>query len=290
MMAQRRPRIYDDRACALGEGPLWHPERGQLFWCDIVGQAILGRDGDAALRWDWDEPVSALGWIDRDRLLAVSASGFFQVDLADGARTRLANLEADDPGTRSNDGRADPLGGFWVGTMGRGAEPGRGAIYRYFRGEVRPLYEGVTIPNAICFAPDGDVAYFADTAKGVVWRQRIDRAGWPSGEAEPFVDFSGVGLAPDGAVCDADGNVWIAQWGAWRVACHGPDGRFRGALDLGAAQVTCPAFGGGDLREMFVTSARTGLADPHAPQHAEAGCTWAARLDVAGQPEHRVVP
>lgn len=279
-------RVFDDRACALGEGALWHPERGQLFWFDITGQRLLSRSGDAPLSWDFEEQVSAAGWIDRDTLMVAGASALWSFDIETGARDRISALEADVPGTRSNDGRADPLGGFWIGTMGRKAEAGAGAIYRYFRGEVRQIYRDLTIPNSICFSPDGVTAYFSDTAKGAIWKQRIDRAGWPSGKPEVFADFSGVGLNPDGAVCDADGNLWIAQWDGWRVACHGPDGRFRTALAVGAARTTCPVFGGTRLDRMFITSA---APDGNGAHHADGGKTWVADMPVRGLAEHRVV-
>lgn len=282
-------RIYDDRVCALGEGPLWHPERKQLFWFDITGRKLLSRDADRPLEWRWEERVSAAGWIDRDTLMVAGETALWRFDISTGERSVILPLEADNPATRSNDGRADRLGGFWIGTMGLDAEPGAGAIYRYFRGEIRKLYQDVTTPNAICFAPDGDTAYFADTAKGAVWKQHIDRAGWPSGKPEMFVDFSGVGLKPDGAVCDAEGNVWIAQWGAWRVACHGPDGRFLKALSCGAAHTTCPAFGGEGLRQMFVTSATQGLPDGALDHQPGGGRTWVADMPVRGLPEPRVV-
>ncbi|CUH22402.1 L-arabinolactonase [Jannaschia seosinensis] len=280
-----RARIHDERRCTLGEGPFWHPDRAQFFWCDITGKRLLSVDASRPLEWKWDESISALGWIDHDTLMVAGASALWQFDIDTGDRTRILDLEADKPGNRSNDGRADPLGGFWIGTMGREAEPGAGAIYRYFRGELRKLFEDITIPNAICFAPGGDTAYFADTARGAIWKQHIDRAGWPSGRAELFVDLSIAGLAPDGAVCDTDGNVWVAEWGAWRVACHGPDGRFRAAVEIDAAHVTCPAFGGPDLRQLFVTTALQGRE----PAEPGAGCTWVADVPARGKPETRII-
>ncbi|PWJ15096.1 SMP-30/gluconolactonase/LRE family protein [Jannaschia seohaensis] len=282
-------RIYDETVCRLGEGPLWHPEREQLFWFDILESTLLTREGDETRRLPAPEMVSAAGWVDRDTLFVAGETGIWRLDIPSCRFDRLAELEADNPVTRSNDGRADPVGGFWIGTMGKQAEPGAGAIYRYFRGEIRKLFQDLTIPNTICFSPDGLTAYFADTHLGVVWRQPIDRAGWPSGKPEVFADFSGVGLAPDGAVCDAEGNLWIAQWGAWRVACHGPDGSFRRALSCGAAHTTCPAFGGPDLTRMFVTSATQGVPVESLANQPGAGRTWVADLGVAGQPEHRVV-
>ncbi len=282
-------RLYDDRACQLGEGPLWHPERKQLFWFDILRRHLLSREGDTPIHWEWEEMVSAAGWVDRDTLLVAGETAFWRFDVPTSTREKLIDLEADTPANRSNDGRADPLGGFWVGTMGKQAEPEAGGIYRYFRGEVRKLYEAMTIPNSICFSPAGDTAYFADTAKGAIWKQHIDRAGWPSGKPEIFVNYSNVGLAPDGAVCDADGNVWVAQWGAGRVACHGPDGRFRDAVHCGAAQTTCPAFGGPELRQLHVTSALQGLPDNALPHQPGAGRTWVADMAQRGQAEHKVV-
>ncbi|WP_371156486.1 SMP-30/gluconolactonase/LRE family protein [Jannaschia sp. 2305UL9-9] len=281
--------IHDTRACALGEGALWHPTRKQLFWFDITGRQLHSRQGAEQMSWAWDEAVSAAGWVDDDTLLVAGETGFWKFDIPTGTRIRICPLEADTPGTRSNDGRADPVGGFWIGTMGWQAEPGAGAIYRYFRGEVRKLFQDITIPNAICFSPDGMWAYFADTPTGIIWKQHIDRAGWPSGKPEVLIDYSGVGINPDGAVCDAEGNLWIAQWGVWRVACHAPDGQFLGAVTCGASQVTCPAFGGDDLRQMFITSA-IGDLGPDALRHQPgAGQTWIADAGIAGQAERKVV-
>ncbi|RME15486.1 MAG: SMP-30/gluconolactonase/LRE family protein, partial [Alphaproteobacteria bacterium] len=236
--------VFDDRVCALGEGPLWHPERGQLFWFDILGKRLLSRDGDRALAWEFDEHVSAAGWIDAEALLIASETGLWRFDIATGARRRLAALEAGNPATRSNDGRADPFGGFWIGTMGKAAEPGLGAIWRYFRGRLERLFSGLTIPNAICFSPDGRWAFFADTPTRLIRRVALDGEGWPRGRPEALVDLATAGLNPDGAVTDAEGALWVAQWGAGRVARFDAEGRFLSALDLPAAQVSCPAFGG----------------------------------------------
>jgi len=172
------------------------------------------QDG-AALEWSFEEHVSAAGWVDDDTLLIASETGLGLFDIATGRQQRLAALEAETSVTRSNDGRADPWGGFWIGTMGKAAEPGAGAIYRYFRGEIRRVFDRITIPNAICFSPDGDWLYFTDTPRRTIWRQRLrDADGWPAPEApESFVDLTGAGLNPDGAVVDRDGRLWNAQWG-----------------------------------------------------------------------------
>ncbi|MHA3914847.1 SMP-30/gluconolactonase/LRE family protein [Halovulum sp. GXIMD14793] len=271
--------IFDPRHCALGEGPLWHLERHQLFWFDILGKKLLSEGAE----WTFDEHVSAAGWIDRDTLLVASETALLRFDLTTGQSDPITPLEADDPRTRSNDGRADPWGGFWIGTMGKNLEQGLGAIYRFYRGEVRQLFAPITVSNAICFAPDRRHAYFTDTPTRKVMRQRLDAQGWSDGSAEVLIDLSEERLNPDGAVVDSDGCLWIAQWGAGRVARYDADGRFLSAIPCPASQTTCPAFGGVDLRRLFVTSAADGVTE------AKGGQTFMIDTEVTGQAEHRVV-
>ena len=141
--------LFDDRLCALGEGPLWHPERAELFWFDILGRKLLSKRRE----WSFDTAHSAAAWIDEDRLLVASEHGLSILDVASGAREHVCTIEADNAATRSNDGRADPHGGFWIGTMGWNAEIGVGSIYRYYRGELRRLYGRITISNSIRVKP-----------------------------------------------------------------------------------------------------------------------------------------
>jgi sugar lactone lactonase YvrE len=270
--------VYDDTPCELGEGALWHPERRELFWFDILGKRLMSQ----AQVWQFDEHVSAAGWVDHDTLLVASETALFAFDLESGARTNVCALEAEDIVTRSNDGRADPWGGFWIGTMGKRAEQGAGAIYRYHRGEVRRLVGGVTISNAICFSPDGTCAYYTDTRDRRILRQKLDKDGWPEGEPALYVDARGETWGPDGAVIDAEGAMWNAQWGAGRVARYGPDGTLTDTLALPTPHVTCPAFGGPDLTTLYVTTAISGAAPP-------AGQTFMAEVGVTGQREHRVI-
>ena len=280
--------IHDSRPCTLGEGAFWHPERGQLFWFDILGHRLLGRDDTGPREWSFGECVSAAGWIDRDTLLIASETGLYRFSLGTGARDLVTPLEADNPATRSNDGRADPFGGFWIGTMGKRAEAGAGAIYRFFGGRLERLFRDVTIPNAISFAPDGRSAYFADTAVQRIMIQALDSDGWPTGAPDVFVDLAPEGLHPDGAVVDGDGFVWNAQWGAGRVARYAPDGRFDRAIAVPARLVTCPAFGGQGLDRLYLTTARQGLDAEALRADPLAGQTFVADPGVTGRPEPRV--
>ena len=276
---------YDSRACFLGEGPLWHPLREQLFWFDIINSRLLSQQDNQPLMWQFDEHHSAAGWIDRDTLLLASETGLWSFDIESGQRSLIAPLEADRPETRSNDGRADRQGGFWIGTMGKEAERWLGTIYRFYKGEMVTLFEGLTIPNAICFAPDGRRAYFACTKSGQIQSQALDAEGWPSGAPEVFVDMSSEGLNPDGAVVDAQGAVWNAQWGAGRVARYLPDGTFDRAIAVAGRHSSCPAFGGTGFGTLFVTTAQEGIDAPDADQgivyYCEAGLQGLAEPKIA---------
>ncbi len=283
---------FDDTPCALGEGPLWHPGRGQLYWFDITAGRLLTRDaghGGDTRHWQFDGTVSAAGWIDDRTLLIAGERALFTFGLDTGDQTEVCPLEADQPRTRSNDGRADPWGGFWIGTMGKAAEPEFGAIYRYYRGELRQLYAPIVIPNAICFAPDRRTAYFADSTTGKIMRQALAAGdGWPAGQPEVFIDLTGPGLVPDGAVVDAQGCLWCAHWGAAKVTRYSPTGETLFDLPLAAPQVTCPAFGGDDSKTLFVTSARQGMDAAALAAAPDSGMTFTAAASVTGQHEHRV--
>jgi sugar lactone lactonase YvrE len=277
--------IFDNRVCDLGEGPIWHPERGSLIWFDINDNRMLERQGETTRAWLFSEPVSAAGLLDAGRMLVASASSLFEVDLDTGDATTREELEHDNPLTRSNDGRADPMGGFWIGTMGRQAEPKAGAIYRYFGGELRKLFPEITIPNSICFAPDGSRAYFTDTPSRVIWSQALDEQGWPVGEREVFADLGDGPGNPDGAVCDADGYVWSARWGGSLVVRHAPDGRVDDEFMVPASQVTCPVFGGEGMSTLYVTTAREGLSDEQLSTEPAAGCVFQIATGVPGRAE-----
>lgn len=283
--------IHDGRVCELGEGVLWHPLRRQLFWFDILGKRLHSIEDGVPRSWSFVEMVSAAGWVSRDVLLIAGERDLFLFDLEIEEIETLAELEADDPGTRSNDGRADRQGGFWIGTMGKrgGDDPGRGSIWRWYRGELRRLYSGLTIPNSICFSPDGRFAHFSDTLTHRIQRVALDQDGWPAGNAETFVDLGDEGLLPDGATVDAAGNLWNAQWGAGRVACYGPDGRFLKAVPMGAGQTSCPAFGGEGLSTLYCTSALEGMDAAARAADPDAGKTFAVPSVGTGLPEPQVM-
>lgn len=281
--------VHDTTQCRLGEGAFWHPLRDQFFWVDILAKRLLSRHGDKLHIWQFDRHISAVGWVDRDQVLVATDCDLCLLNLATDQRDSIIPLEADRPETRSNDGRADPYGGFWIGTMGFDPARDRGAIYRFYQGDLRVLVPDIAIPNAICFSPSGQVAYFADTPQRIIHRLALDDTGWPSGDPVPWIDLRDQNLNPDGAVCDAEGNLWNAQWGAGQVACYSPDGDLIQTVQLPAKQTTCPAFGGAQLDTLFVTSATESLPPDELAATPTNGQTFSTQTAVRGQPEHRIL-
>lgn len=275
----------------LGEGPLWHPLREELLWFDIPKGVLYAAtaDGDMRGEWSFGEAASACGWVDETRLIVATASGLRSFDLASGEGVELVSMEADNPVTRSNDGRIGPDGSFWIGTMGNRLERRAGAYYRYAKGTLTQLFDEVTVPNATCFSPDGSLAYLADTARQLIWRWALDENGAPKGDKEVHINLREEGLNPDGAVCDAEGYLWSAQWGASRMARYDPKGALDRVIELPVSQPTCPAFGGPDLKTLFITSARENLSGEALEAQPDAGRIIAIDVDVAGILENKAV-
>lgn len=203
-----------------------------------------------------------MAWVDQHRLLLADEFGLSIFHLESLQRDRLVDIEAGDTTTRSNDGRCDRHGGFWTSTMGCNAEAGKGAIYRFYQGEVRQVAANLTVPNATCFAPDGSFAVFGDTRRRLIWKIALDAAGWPTGQPSIFVSMVDQTLNPDGAVFDKNGCLWVAQWGASRVTQYGPDGVEISHIPFPSVQTTCPCFGGPDFKTVYMTSATVGLTHP----------------------------
>lgn len=280
--------VFDPTPCSLGEGPFWHPVREQLFWFDINQFQLLTREGGETRVIQFDEHVSAAGWISDDALLIATETRLIHFEIDSEWFEDVEGLEPDTFQTRSNDGRTDPWGGFWIGTMAKDGAGQAGAIYRYFDGKLTKLFPDLTIPNAICFSPDRKFAYFADTPTQKIMRQKLEAdRGFPDGEPEVFVDLGPENLFPDGAVVDTEGNLWNALYGAGRVSVFAPDGTLQRNIAMGASQTTCPAFGGPGRSTLFCTSAKQRLdADGLAtsPHH---GMTFQVPEAGHGQDEHQ---
>jgi sugar lactone lactonase YvrE len=283
-------RVLDETRCHLGEGPAYDAASDTAWWFDILEKRLHqmrladGAVGVHALPF----MASALAFVDDTRQLVAADDGLYVRTLRDGRLTLAAPLEADDPATRSNDGRAHPSGTFWIGTMGRRAEPGAGAIYAFHGGDIRLLFPRITIPNAICFSPDGATGYFADTRANVLCRVALDpTSGLPAGAPQPLHAHGGPG-GLDGAVVDAEGRIWCAIWGGACLHVYSPEGDLIRRIAVPAQQPSCPVFVGADFRRVLVTSAYEGMDEAARAADAGHGRTFLLDAGATGRPEPRV--
>ena len=281
--------LFIDSRCMLGEGPFWHPLLNRLFWFDILNQTLFSAttDGHLVDRITFKDVASAAAVIDEDHLLVAQAGALIKYQISTDTSSVVVPLEEELVGNRPNDGRVDQAGGLWIGTMSRqgGQDAGAGSVYHYKAGKLTTIRENITIPNSICFSPDGRTAYFADTVKPVIQKVATDpETGLPIGEWTEFARTEGMG-APDGSAVDAEGYVWNARWGAGCVVRHAPDGSVDRVVEVpGASRTTCPAFGGDDLKTLYITTAREGATDEDLKREPSAGGVFAIRVDVPGLP------
>ena len=276
--------------CHLGEGPSYDAETGTAWWFDILGCRLFEAELATGTVQVHDLPfmASMLGIIDGSRQVIATENGLYLRENGSGRLTPYLPLEAELPGNRSNDGRVHPSGALWIGTMGKHAEPGAGSIYHVHAGRVTRLYTGLSIPNAICFTPDGGTGYFTDTREGVLYRVPLDAAtGAPLGQPVSLYDHRGGAGGLDGAVVDADGLIWNARWGAGCVDAYAPDGRRVRSLRVPATRTSCPVFVGPGLDTLLVTTAWQDMTEMDRAADVHHGCTFLLHAGFNGAPESR---
>ena len=277
----------------LGEGPFWDAATQALWWVDIVGRRVQRLDESGEVR-AWATPgfPSAAVPCASGGLVVATPDGIHRLDLGSGLTTPFARPDPN-PANRSNECRVDPQGRLWLGTMANNlADDGSpvplggvsGGLFRVEPdGRSTAVLGDIGIANTLVWSPDGATLYFADSLKRVIWAFPFEARTGELGERRVFVAPDAAPGEPDGSAMDADGYLWNARWGAGVVARFAPDGRLDRVVELPASQPSCPAFGGEDLRTLYVTSARQGL---DAPGEAD-GALFVLEPGVAGLPTPR---
>lgn len=266
--ASRSVQVAHPQPCELGEGVAWDAADGRLYWLDILGHSRPGVGGTVS--WlDGSGAVSSvpvphtpgmLAPYRPGRPLLATDAGFEILDTATGELTTVLSVEADLPARRMNDGGCDPTGQVLAGTMPRSEEPGQGVLYRLDADrEVHPVLTALTVPNGITW-PAPDRVYYIDTPT-----RRIDEFEYypdaPVGRLVRSIDVAGYSGMPDGMTLDAAGNLWVAFWDGGAVRCFSRTGELLEELRVGVRRPTSCAFGGPDLRTLYITSAFVELGD-----------------------------
>ena len=278
--------VLSSTLCELGEGPSFEPETNTLWWFDILGKALHELRLDSLQETVHPLPFmgSVVARIDAERQLIATEKGLFIRNRADGSLSLHCELEPGKNTNRSNDGRAHPSGSLWIGTMGKSAQTGAGAIYHVAQGTVTKLFGDISIPNSICFSPDGAIGYFVDTKVNKLMSVAVDPAtGLPTGQPSVFIDSSGEQGGIDGSVCDGDGHIWNARWGVGMLDHYDAEGTLVARYALPAQRTTCPAFIGD--KRFAVTSSWEGLDEAGRAADPLAGALFEVQVPVKARVE-----
>jgi sugar lactone lactonase YvrE len=272
--------IFDARAL-LGKGALWHEDR--LLWIDIEGCTVNRFDPRAGRNESW--PVGQrVGTVvpraGRGELLVAVHRGLGILDPATGLLELFADPAGGRPEMRFNDGKCDPCGRFFAGTMGLEKPRAPGTLYRLDPGRtITPVLTGLGTSNGLAWSADQRTMYFIDTPTYEVSAFDYDPDTGAMTNRRPAVKFPSDGPGrPDGMVIDADGNLWVAMYeGAGVLGCDPRTGRVIARIDVPARKTTSCTFGGPELRDLYITCART-EGEPHT------GALWIAHPGVCGVP------
>nr|WP_299496112.1 SMP-30/gluconolactonase/LRE family protein [uncultured Rhizobium sp.] len=284
-------KVLTEERLELGEGPSYDALTDCLWWFDILGKTLCQLHIASGNFTKHELPFlgSVFAVVDDKQHLLASDKGLFLRDAVSGTLRPYVEIEPGKAENRSNDGRMHPSGALWIGTMSRTAETGAGAIYHVAGTTVTKLFNAVSIPNSICFSPDGTIGYFNDSKVNHLMRVSVDPAtGLPTGEPSVLIDQSArtTGVI-DGSVVDAEGTIWNANWDGGAVDRYAPDGRQIARYEMPARRVTCPAFFGAKFDRLAVTSCFEGLSAEALKTDPLAGATFELGIAVQGRAEPR---
>ncbi|NJM43305.1 MAG: SMP-30/gluconolactonase/LRE family protein [Brachymonas sp.] len=285
----------------LGESPFWHPQEQMLYWADIAGCKLHRLNA-------FTSEVEIWGMPSEPGCFAPCASGGFIIALRDrivrakawgGELQTLSLLDHDATTTRSNDGKCDASGRFWVGTMFEPRTSQSAKLWSYSKGDSVHFKQGnAIVANCLAFSPSSKTVYWADTPQHKIWAWDFDLAssamtnqrvfkqfapkpeGWTSG----LLSNGGYGGRPDGAAVDSQGNLWVAMFEGRRVVQLSPEGVELQSIEAPVTTCTMPAFGGDDMQTLYLTSARHNRSEAELQREPLMGCVFSLRVNAAGMP------
>ena len=286
------------QAYELGESPFWHPREQMLYWVDIPGKHIhrcnifMG----SVESWAMPSEPGSMAPAESGGLVIALRDGIYRAQVWGGVLVKLAAAQHDTATTRFNDGKADPAGRFWAGTMYEPRKQASAGLFMLSGDALAQKVNNATIANGLAWSPDARTMYWADTPTHTVrawdWiattstmtNERVFKqwpgkpAGWQFGKD----DYQGYGGRPDGAAVDAEGNYYVAMFEGARICKLSPTGVELASIPVPAQCPTMPCFGGDDLKTLYVTTACYNRSDAELQAYPQSGCVFAMRVDVPG--------
>jgi L-arabinonolactonase len=283
-------RCVADVRAEVGEGPAWDDRAGVLWWVDIKGQRLFRFDPTSGENRAWPMPERIGCVIPRQDggLIGAFQTGFKGIDPESGAVTPIVDPEPDRPGNRFNDGKCDRRGRLFAGTMDDAEVACTGTLYRLDPDlSIHVVRRDVHLSNGLGWSPDDRLMYYTDSLRRLIWVCDYDADRGAVANERVFARVAEEAGVPDGLCVDADGFVWSAHWGGWRVTRYAPDGRIDRVLEMPVPQPSSCAFGGPDLATLYVTSAAIGMSEADLAKAPQGGGLFALEVGVRGQPVSR---
>lgn len=287
MVDQTNVELVFDAKALCGEGPLWDETSGRLYWVDIESHRLhLHTPGGADESFEIKPYVSSIVPRQSGGFVLTLQDGFYAFDPATGAVEPIAKATDFQADNRFNDGKCDPAGRFWAGTTSLSGEPSVSALYRMDPDRsIENVLTGVSISNGLAWSADGKTMYYIDSLTLQVVAFDYDLAAGTLSNRRVVVEIPKEQGLPDGMTIDAEGMIWVAVWGGWGVSRWNPaTGELLRTIRVPASQVTSCAFGGPNLDELYITTARTGLTDEELEQQPHAGGLFRVKPGVRGTP------
>jgi sugar lactone lactonase YvrE len=277
------------------ESPMWHPAEKALYYVDIPGHKLQRFDPASGTlqHWDFDTDAACLAPCLEGGLLLALRDGLWRFDPTSGQRHRVAEPPYDPAHERFNDGKCDPQGRFWVGTIYEPRKPPLASLNCFSRGRLERRVDGITNLNGLAWSPSGATMHWSDTTSHTIFAADFDPAsGMPSNRRvfasfpikQPGQSLEGYGGRPDGAAMDVEGCYWAAMFEGERLVRLSPEGEIVRIVELPVRCPTMPCFGGADLKTLYITSSRENRPTQELLAQPWAGCVLAIDVDVPGLP------
>ena len=261
----RQPIVVVEHYCLLGEGPVWDAKQQMLYWVDILNGAIHGYAPKNKMHTtiQLDQLIGAFAFCNDGNFIAALQNGFAFIDRVSGEIKMIEDPEAHLPGNRFNDGKCDPAGRFWAGTMALTEVAGAGSVYTIEKNVgVMKKIDNVSISNGMAWSADHTTLYYIDSPSFKVVAYDYDKTTGHISNKRTIITITAADGVPDGMTIDTEGMLWIAHWDGWQVTRWNPatgEKLFHFTLPVGRA--TSCTFGGESLEDLYITSARVGLTE-----------------------------
>lgn len=287
-------RILPVALADLGEGPVWDEQRNRLLWVDIVSGRVNQWYADTEEYEAVDFPckVGSIALMQTNKLVAATDKGFAFLNLENGEFAYLVDPEEGKKGNRFNDGKCDSQGRFWAGSLNEKGQKQAAALYLLDgKGVVTKKIDKVSCSNGMAWSPNDETFYFIDTSIRQIVAYDFESGAGRISNRRIVIEVDPADGLPDGMTIDAEGMLWIALWGGWKVVRWDPGtGEKLAEIRLPVSQVTSCAFGGADLNDLYITSAKIGLTAEERRAQPAAGSLFVVKnLSVSGMATNRYV-